>query len=264
VDQFVAIIRYEILMAWRRRSLPLLWGLLLAGVLGLTALVMNVNQQIMASIEAQLAAQQITLEQFHTNTLFTIMIAAMICYSVGITLMVGEVIPLDVQFKVRELFETLPISRATYLGGKLLGVWGGIVLGWLLVGVISAIAFRLIIGTYDLRVFLILWVLLPLPASLTAAALSVLVASLVNSRRIAVVTGLLILPFSFYLGVIGVSSFIPLTALIDPIYTYGSPILPSRDQIAFNAVKGMLTQIGVVTGAWAIVLFVWRRRELRG
>jgi hypothetical protein len=26
----------------------------------------------------------------------------------------------------------------------------------------------------------------------------------------------------------------------------------------------MLTQIGVVTGAWAIVLFVWRRRELRG
>ena len=264
MDQLIAIVRYEILMAWRRRSLPLLWALLLAGVLGFTVLVMNVNRQIMMSIEAQLAANQITLEQFHTNTLFTIIVAAMIFYSVGITLMVSEVIPLDAQFKMRELFGTLPISRSTYLGGKLFGVWGGIVLGWLLIGILSAIAFHLVIGAYDLRVLLVLWVLLPLPVALTAAVLSVLVGSLVNSHRMAVVTGLLVLPFTFYLGVVSMMYFINLTALIDPIYTYGSPILPSQDQIALNAVKGLLTHVGVVAAAWVIILFLWRRRELRG
>ena len=34
-----AMVRYEVLMAWRRRSLPILWILLLVGVIGFALLV---------------------------------------------------------------------------------------------------------------------------------------------------------------------------------------------------------------------------------
>ena len=94
----------------------------------------------------------------HTLALINVLIAGMVFYMVGVTLMLGEVIPLDRQFKVRELLDTLPISRAGYLGGKLLSAWAGLLLGIVGVGVISAIVLRLIFGEYDLRVFAALWV----------------------------------------------------------------------------------------------------------
>ena len=39
-----AMVRYEILMAWRRRSLPILWVLLLGGIVGF-ALLMRRRQR---------------------------------------------------------------------------------------------------------------------------------------------------------------------------------------------------------------------------
>ena len=262
--KLTTIARYEILMAWRRRSLPLLWTLLLVGVVGFALLVDNANQVIIDSVQERVQAGLFTMEQFNTNLLFSTMVAAMIFYSIGVTLLMGEVIPLDAQFKVRELLGTLPISRAAYLGGKLLGVWGGLVIGWLLVGVIAFIALRLIISIFDWRVFVLLWLLLPLPATLTSAAISMLACALVSSRRAAVFVGLLVLPFAFYLNAMSVVNFVNLTVLLDPIYTYGSPLLPSNEQIVIDAVQGVLNHILVIAFTWGIVLFLVNRRELRG
>jgi ABC-type transport system involved in multi-copper enzyme maturation permease subunit len=257
------IARYEILMAWRRRSLPILWILLLVGVVGFALLVDNANQMILDSVQERVEAGLFTMEQFNTNLLFSTMVAAMIFYSIGVTLLMGEVIPLDAQFKVRELLGTLPVSRATYLGGKLFGVWGGLVLGWLVIGVIGYVVLRLIIGAFDWRVFLLLWLLLPLLATLTSGALSMLICALVGSRRAAVFVGLLVLPFAFYLNAMSVVAFVNLTVLIDPIYTYGSPLIPSNGQIVIDAVRGLLNHILVIAVTWGIVLFFVNRRELR-
>src|SRR3982751_1845254 len=123
-----AMEHYEVLMAWRRRSLPILWILLLAGVLGFALLVENINratpvmdQAVQTSASDPNAppwAQGINLVvATHTLALINVLIAGMIFYMVGVTLLLGEVIPLDKQFKVRELLDTLPISKATYLGG---------------------------------------------------------------------------------------------------------------------------------------------------
>lgn len=263
-SKVATVARYEIRMAWRRRSLPILWIVLLVGVVGFALLVNNANQVIIGSVQERVQAGLFTMEQFNTNLLFSVMVAAMIFYSIGATLLMGEVIPLDAQFKVRELLGSLPISRAAYLGGKLLGVWGGLVLGWLVIGVIGFVALQLIIGAFDWRVFLLLWVFLPLPASLTSSALSVLVSALVGSRRAAVFVGLLVLPFAFYLNVISVATFVNLTVLIDPIYTYGSPLLPGNDQIVTDAVRGLLSNALIIMGTWGVILFLVSKRELRG
>ena len=111
---------------------------------------------------------------------------------------------------------------------------------------------------------LLVFGLLPLPATLTSAALSMLICALVSSRRAAVFVGLLVLPFAFYLNAMSVVNFVNLTVLIDPIYTYGSPLLPSNEQIVIDAVRGLLNHVLVIAVTWGIVLFIVNRRELRG
>ena len=259
-----AIVWYEVLMAWRRRSLPLIWGLLLGGVLIFVALVAENNARWLAdSMQSQLDNGLYTLEQFHTLSLFSIVIAAMIFYSVGVISVVGEVIPLDSQFKLRELFKALPITPGIYLAGKLLGVWAGIVTGWLGVGIISGVGIWFILGVYDWRVFVSLWVLLPLPAVLTAATMSVLASALVQTRRLSVLVGLLVMPLSFAVILLGMIWFIHVPSLFDPIYVYGSQQLIPAEQVLINAVRGLLSHAIVITLTWCIVWLFVRIRELR-
>ena len=272
-----AMVRYEVLMAWRRRSLPILWILLLAGVLGFALLINNVNQQNPIMDQAVQASasnpnappwvQGIDLVvATHTLALVNVLIAGMIFYMVGVTLLLGEVIPLDRQFKVHELLDTLPISRATYLGGKILSAWAGLMLGVVGIGVISAIALRLIFGAYDLRVFVALWIGLLVPQTLIAATISVLCASLVGSRRSAVLVGLAVVPFVLILATTTVISFAGAGALIEPIYALGILMTPGADSNA-EIVSRMINTlvefavIGLVV--WTVVWGWARLREAR-
>src|SRR5215470_6539599 len=102
--QIGAILRYELLMAWRRGSLPILWILLLAGVVGFALIIESSRraQPIMDQVfehnigaNAPAWAQGINVaEATNTFALINLMIAAMVFYSVGVTLMMGEIIPL--------------------------------------------------------------------------------------------------------------------------------------------------------------------------
>jgi ABC-type transport system involved in multi-copper enzyme maturation permease subunit len=256
-----AIVRYEVLMAWRRRSLPILALLLFVGLVGFSLLVANNPRQreMMASFAA--SGQ---LYVINTLLLINVLVAGMIAYSVGAALMTSETIPLDRQFKVRELLDTLPISRATYLGGKLLGVWSGLLLGWGVMGVIAAGALYLIFGAYDLRVFALLWLLLPLPAGLVAGALSTLAAALVSSRRMALLIGLAVFPFSFYLTVYGMPAFTNAAVLVDPIYAGGLLTFPNSGAATAEILGSILVRFvvysGLILAVWA---FVWGWMKLR-
>jgi ABC-type transport system involved in multi-copper enzyme maturation permease subunit len=277
MTQLWAIVRYEVLMAWRRRSLPILWLLLLVGVVGFSLLIESVNREqpvLQEGLEQTVAdananapewAQGIDMaESARTVSLINVLIAGLVFYTVGVTLMSGETIPLDRQFKVSELLETLPISRTVYLAGKVLGAWAGLLVGTAVVGVIAALAIRLIIGTYDVRVFAALWVGMMVPASLVAAAVSVLLASFVGSRRSAVMIGLIIMPFVLFLMTLAVTAFAGVGALIEPIYAIGI-LLPPGDaanaEIVNRIRTTLLTYAGVLAFVWALA---WGDAHRRG
>ena len=271
------MVRYEVLMAWRRRSLPILWILLLAGVIGFALLVNNVNrespvmdQAIQASASDANAlpwTQGVDLVvAMHTLALINVLIAGMVFYMVGVTLLLGEVIPLDRQFKVRELLDTLPISRAMYLGGKVLSAWAGLLLGIVAIGVICALALRLIFGAYDVRVFVVLWVSLLVPQTLIAALLSVLCASFVSSRRSAVLIGLLVVPFVLILAFTTVVAFAGAGALIEPIYSLGILLKPgeaTNSEIVNRMVDTLIHFVVIGAAVWTVVWGWGRVREMR-
>lgn len=276
MNKLGAIARYEILMAWRRRSLPILWILLLVGVVTFGLLVANVNreQPVMESAIEQSATVDVpawaqgidVVESTHTIALINILIAGMVFYTIGVTLLMGEVIPLDSQFKVRELLDTLPVSRAAYLGGKLLGTWGGLLLGTLIVGAVCAVALWVIVGVYDLRVFIALWVAMLIPTSLIASAMSVLLSSFVRSRRAAVIVGLLIIPVVLILVTLAVPSFAGIGALIEPIYAVGILMMPGDDanaEIVNRMVNTLLIYGLAMAGVWTLAWVADRRRETR-
>jgi hypothetical protein len=259
-----AIVRYELLMAWRRRSLPIVWILLLGGVVFFSLLVANVNRQqpVMDQVVERNAvdpnapewAQGIDIvEATHTLALINVVIAGMVFFTVGVTLMMGEVIPLDRQFKVRELLDALPLNRTAYLGGKLVSVWIGLLIGTVVMGVVCAVALYLIFGAYDLRVFVVLWIALLLPISFVASAISVLAGVMVGTRRGAVLVGLVAMPFVLILAFMAVPAYAGIGALIEPLYAVGILIAPGD---AANA--EIVSRITNTTGVYVLVLaLVW-------
>jgi hypothetical protein len=272
-----AIARYELLMAWRRRSLPILWMLLLAGVVGFALLVANVNRQqpIMDQVVERNAvdpnapewAQGIDIvEATHTLALINVVIAGMVFFTVGVTLMMGEVIPLDRQFKIRELLDTLPLNRTAYLSGKLVSVWLGLMIGTVVTGVGCAVALHLIFGAYDLRVFAALWIALLLPTSFIASAISVLAGVLVGTRRGAVLVDLAAMPFVLILVFMAVPAYAGIGALIEPIYGVGVLMQPG-DATNAEIVRRITNTTAIYTLALLVVwTFAWldeRRRESR-
>ncbi|MCC6801726.1 MAG: hypothetical protein IT319_02490 [Anaerolineae bacterium] len=270
-----AMMRYELLMAWRRRSLPILWLLLLGGVVFFTLLVNSVNAQSPVMDESmqrtisdpnapEWAHGLDVVVTTHTIGLINIVIAGMVFFMVGVTLLMAEVIPLDRQFKVRELLDTLPLSRAVYFGGKLLGVWAGLVLAVVIVGAICAVVIRVLIGEYDLRVFAVMWVATLLPMSFVASGVSVLVASFVGSRRGAVMVGLVVMPFVLVLVFTSVVSFAGVGALIEPVYAVGILMMPGAEanaEIVSRIANTLLLFAGVLLAVWTVVWLNARARD---
>ena len=273
--QIGAMVRYELLMAWRRRSLLILWLLLLAGVVGSALMIESsrrdqpyMDQVIEDSVGANTpagAGEINVLEAANTFALINILIAGMVIYSVGVTLMMGEIIPLDRQFKVRELLDTLPLSRTVYLGGKLLSAWAGLLLGIIIIGVICALAARLILGVYDVRVFLAMWIIMLVPSSFVASALSLLSSSPFSSRRTAVLMGLVMIPVVLFLVTLGVPSFAGIGALIQPIYALGILLAPGEGaaiEIRGRIVNTLAIYALVLIGIWTFAWVNARRREV--
>jgi hypothetical protein len=127
-----------------------------------------------------------------------------------------------------------------------------------------AVAIRLIIGTYDVRVFAALWVGMIVPASLVAAALSVLLASFVGSRRAAIMIGLVIMPFVLFLVTLAVTAFAGIGALIEPIYAIGI-LLPPGDAANAEIVNRIRTTLLVYAGVLAVVWgLAWGDARRRG
>ncbi len=268
-----AIARYELLMAWRRRSLPILWLMLVLSSLAFALVIapqahspqyLFIDPAVRAAADSSgWTAEAITMTTQESSQL----LALMLVFNLALVLIVSETIPLDRQFRVRELLDALPINRTAYLGGKVLSVLGGVTLIVLTGGAMSMIVQRLMLGDLDLRVIALLWLALALPVCWANGASSVLASAFRDSRRIAVTFSLLMLPLFFLILWDGLLNLTFVSGLIHPVYIRSITSLMNGEsptvEIVVHLAIGLTLLAGITLLVWTLVWALLRVQDAR-
>lgn len=226
INSLGAITLYEAVMHWRRRAVAFLLVLALIGLIGFSIFTENQlsrprvqqtfthngdsyevietplppieNMDDFASLypgEAPPWIHTVSYEQFaNDQVIVLLLVAGLLPLFIGIPPLFAETIPLDRHHKLRELLETKPITRTTYLAGKVLGLWVSLALALLVCAVVYGVVARFLFGVYDLLFYAATWGLIIIPATLVISAYTVLLASGVGSRRVAALIGALLVP----------------------------------------------------------------------
>lgn len=202
-SKIMGIAYYEFRMQWRRRGLVVITLALLVMML-LPALIIRTELGNRADLDAESAA------------VFSDGVSGLVWGPLGVVLamimplVLADIIPRDKQLGMRELIDTIPISSATYLTGKLLGGWISVLasMGCLLLIVGSIWWF--FIGHYDLVIFFEPWLVGGVPMVLINIGLIIMLAAGQRNTRSAVVVGLL-----FTLLLPGIIGFTPQGNLLD-------------------------------------------------
>lgn len=282
VQQVLAIARYEMLMAFRRRTLVIVGFLMLVGIAVFTQISLNVDRAFstIARYEGSVtttvndAGEEVLLLQalpvwlegvdlqiwtggaIVVTTLMTTMIAVVI----ALVFFVSEVIPLDGAYRTHELLNSLPLSRTSYLAGKVFGVWLGLLSIILIAVVLSAIWFRVNFA-YDVRYFLLLWFVVVVPVILICGAVAVLLPSWLTSRRLAIVFSLFVIPFALYIVVSAVTTMTGVGVFLHPSYAYYAYTTPDSRSVEIIPVQMIFTLIRYVVLlaiVWTVA-WVWQR-----
>lgn len=295
--QLGGIIRYEALMQFRRRALIVLGVFFLVGMVGLTDLgtatgrvlsnLINVrydgdtlvttyfNYETGETTEQTLTPEQAAaLPAWFVNehiptiavtwSVLTILAPAAMILFIAIPPLLAETIPLDRQYRVRELLDTLPLSRAVYLAGKVFSVCVGMLLMLIVVGLIFAAYTWFRFGTFDVWIYIRYWLLLIIPFSWIIAGFSVIAAAIARTRRIGVLIGLALIPLSIVItaNLIRVSYFssvlFSLDSLENSTLTYGEIVARMFGQ----GVGIALPFLGALVGVWGLMWAYLRVRSV--
>lgn len=285
--QIGAMVRYELLMAWRRRILLLLVGLLLIAtvffgqVVGDSSAVSTMSVQVDPATGevVQSGGSDVNLNEVapwligvnypvavNTMAIIQVLIAVMVVGAIGMTAFLGEVIPLDRHYQVRELLDALPINNTTYLGGKALGVVVLVLIVVLGAAVIGGAALHFVVGNYDGRVYAVMWALMILPPVLLSALLAVLLCSWTARRRAAVMISLILMPFIVILLFFGVPALGGAGVIVHESYALSILLVPSADSTAviLQRIRDVLVLYAAVLGvAWLAIWTYMRLRSVR-
>ena len=185
--QILAMARYETLMMWRRGSLRIIFGMLI--VLPLLYL-LAARDTFLTSIEVN-NVPEASIYYLSTSMMILSTIALLATILVAIPIILTEVIPFDRQYRVLDCLRALPLTYRTYLLGKVAGTWLGLLLVMALACIVIGLAGLLLIGGFDLGLWLTIWLSGLLLFTLFAGTFSVLLAAGQPNRRRAVMVGLL-------------------------------------------------------------------------
>lgn len=189
--QLVAIIRYEMIMQRRRRGLPMIMIVLAIGLLLLALGVRGCVSEGVAQVEAPAEEIPSGVAQLQASLAMTFgWSVALMLLILAVPPVVAEAIPKDRHIGVRELIDSLPLSSATYLTGKLLGVWVSMLVGLVGVAVLYGLGGWLIHGSYDLGVYLVFWIVGIVPLALFTSGMSALLPAGQSTRRRATFVGI--------------------------------------------------------------------------
>jgi len=189
LTQLGGMIRYEFIRNWRRKGLPMMISIwLVSVVLGTNLFVgptfFQPSPELLAGsplINKVGVTLNILIAGGGISTVFAIF---------TLSILAAEVVPVDRQLGVNEWINALPIAAATYLLGKLLGMWTAVFAGMIIIAIISGIAHFLWLGAYDLLAFIQLWLFALTTIALYVSGISVLITSWIKSRRWAVIISL--------------------------------------------------------------------------
>ncbi len=126
--QLAALVRMELWFLWHRRSL-VVTGVALIALPLLGALVSAPAYQSYREIVALGGVAAVTARHAVTLRMLPYFLSTcQLVFSIFLPVMVADIIPLDAHVGMRELLNSLPLSRRVYLAGKVLSVVLGVVL----------------------------------------------------------------------------------------------------------------------------------------
>ncbi len=189
ICQLGAMIRYEMILVWRRRGLLIIT----LAILAITTLILvssksqvetGRQQLVQAGLSVQDVGKQTTLGLLPTywGVLFTILL-------ITLPVVLVDSIPIDRQVGVRELFDTMPLNSATYLTGKLLGVWAAALSAIVIVMLGSGLVWWLVLGPFEISYYLEVWLVGAIPGALINAGMVIFLVIGQPSRRGALLVG---------------------------------------------------------------------------
>lgn len=179
--QLRGMIWYEFRMHWRRRTLAvLLLAFMAITIVSVLILSSSLNQMGVTADET-----------FRPYISAYAVLAAWMPLSVGLALvlpvMVADTIPLDRQYHVRDLLDSLPVPRAVYLAGKLFGLWAVLLASLAAALTITALIWLVSVGAFDARAYIEMAVVGAVSLALMNGGLGMLAAVGQPSRRRAIV-----------------------------------------------------------------------------
>jgi hypothetical protein len=189
-----AMVRYEGLMGWRRgtQRIVLASALLFPQMLYLLGYLFGplIDESLVASLGR--FPELVLLLRTDAAVLANITTLLLIVLLLPLTL--SELIPLDRQYRVREILAALPLRPGLYLAGKLLGVWPALVAGLILAALVSGALAWFQSGPYQVGILATFWIVGLIPLALFSAQVAVMFSAGQSNRRRAILTGLLAIP----------------------------------------------------------------------
>lgn len=178
--QVWAVAWFEFKMHWRRRAL-LVVTLSVAALIGMILVIVSSNDT------RQQLSSGTTQELLDIVPFFWI--ALYFCLLVLYGPIMADVVPLDRHYGVRELLESLPLSDAAYLCGKLCGMALALASGLLISVALIGIGGLLVYGAVDISRLLRMFLIGALPVVVLNGGLTLLLSAAQPTRRRAAAIG---------------------------------------------------------------------------
>lgn len=151
MQTILSIARFEFLMHWRGRALR---------VLALTMLVVTAAGMFIyqAVPEALLIGSQNTLSVDAVLTFVTFP-ALIVLIAFVMPVASSETIPIDKHYRTHELFNSLPVTTAQYLSGKLLGYWSAGLAALAITFVVNFTVWLIVLKNFSIVSYVELWII---------------------------------------------------------------------------------------------------------
>jgi len=251
VIQMAAIARYELLMHWRGRAIL---------VMTLAMLVMTIIPVIL--VQHQLPGEINSADVSAKGMVFIIFttVASVLLFIMPVVL--ANSIPKDRQLNVHEILASTPLSPAVYLNGKLLGSWLTVISGVVVVAAAAALAWGLLVGGFNVALYLQTWLVAGLPIIIINIGMVVLLASPLSDLRLAVLVGVLFC--YFFPVVIGFEPRGDWLDLFNPMrpalfFPYSGVMTDYRPTVV-NGWQTTLMGLVQLAGLWGLAYF-WRKQQ---
>ncbi len=178
ISQILGMAAYELRMHWRRRTLQV-------ATLSLIALILLIMVVLGNSVDQYLNSGGGDVPNIVPFFWVPVYFVILVLYGP----MMADVIPLDHNIGVRELLDSLPLKRETYLEGKLLGMFAALITSLLIVALVVGVAGWFVFGGFQIMPYIQMWLIGVIPLALLNPGLSLFLAAGQPTRRRAAAIG---------------------------------------------------------------------------